>query len=87
MSLKDEYELFVVQPKQKHLKGLVAQVIKHCKDEMVLGKELPYVLTLDKAEITSVHELTTLLKDEGIDCAACFTNYSFSVEVTIHKFI
>ena len=38
MSLKDEYELFVVQPKQKHLKGLVAQVIKQCKDEMVLGK-------------------------------------------------
>lgn len=86
MSLKDEYELFVVKPKQNHLKGLVSQVIKHCKDEMALGEELPYVLTLDNAEINSVHELTPLLKDEGIDCSACF-NSTLGIEVTIHKFI
>ena len=86
MSLKDEYELFVVQPKQKHLKGLVSQVIKHCKDEMIRGEELPYVLTLDNVEIYSVHELTPLLKDEGIDCSACF-NQLLGIEVTIHKFI
>lgn len=86
MSLKDEYELFVVQPKQKHLKGLVSQVIKHCKDEMVFGRELPYVVTLDNVEINSVHDLTPLLKDEGIDCSASF-KLTFSIEVTIHNFI
>ena len=53
---------------------------------MALGEELPYVLTLDNAEINSVHELTPLLKDEGIDCSASF-NSTLGIEVTIHKFI
>ena len=87
MSLKLEYQFRVVEPKQKHLKSLVDKVVKYCKDQMSDGEELPYVLKLENAEINSVHDLTVLLKEEGIESNACFTDYSFSVEVTVTDFI
>lgn len=86
MNLKDEYEFFVTNPKQEHLESLVSKVIKHCKDEMTRGKELPYVVTLDNVEINSVHDLTAPLKEEGVNCSASF-KLLYSIEVTVHNFI
>lgn len=87
MSLKLEYQLRVVEPKQKHLKGLVDQVIKHCRDQISKGEELPYVLELEQTEINYVHDLTNLLKEEGISSSACFTGDYSSIEVTVAEFI
>lgn len=86
MSLKAEYYLFVMQPKQKYLKCLVDEVVTYCKSEMIKGSELPYVVELKAGSVTSVHDLTPLLKDIGIECTAYFETRS-TIKVTVNKFI
>ena len=88
MSLKLEYQLKVVEPKQKHLESLVAQVFAHCKDKIDGCNELPYVIRLDDANIDSTHDLTSALVEVGVESNACFiTGYYDSIEVTVTNFI
>ena len=87
MSLKFEYQVKVVEPKQKYLKGLVDQVVAHCKDKIDGCNELPYVIRLDDANIDSTHDLTSALVEVGVESNACFTGYYDSIEVTVTNFI
>lgn len=86
VSLKDQYEKLVLTPKQEHLKDLTDEVLNKCKTLMLLKTELPYVISLENVHISSVHDLTPLLKAEGIECTATFDLYT-SIKVTITNFI
>ena len=86
LSLKVQYEKLVLTPKQEHLKDLTAEVLSKCKTLMLLKTELPYVINLENVHISSVHDLTPLLKAEGIECTATFDLYT-SIKVTITNFI
>lgn len=86
VSLKDQYEKLVLTPKQEHLKDLTDEVLSKCKMLMLLKTELPYVINLENVHISSVHDLTPLLKDKGIECTANFDLYT-TIKVTITNFI
>ena len=86
VSLKEQYEKLVLTPKQEHLKDLTDEVLNKCKTLMLLKTELPYVIDLENVKISSVHDLTPLLKAEGIECTATFDLYT-SIKVTITNFI
>ena len=86
ISLKEQYAKSVLTPKQEHLKALVNETTNACKLLMLLNKELPYVIYLENVQISSVHDLTPLLKAVGIECTACFDLYT-SIKVTITNFI
>lgn len=86
VSLKDQYEELVLAPKQEHLKYLTDEVLNKCKTLMLLKTELPYVINLENVHISSVHDLTPLLKAEGIECTATFDLYT-TIKVTITNFI
>lgn len=86
VSLKDQYEKLVLTPKQEHLKDLTDEVLNKCKTLMLLKTELPYVINLENVNISSVHDLTPLLKAEGIECTATFDLYT-TIKVTITNFI
>lgn len=86
VSLKEQYDELVLTPKKEHLKDLADEVISKCKTFMLLKAELPYVINLENVRINSVHDLTPLLKAEGIECAACFDSYT-TIEVTVTNFI
>lgn len=86
VSLKEQYEKLVLTPKQEHLKDLTDEVLNKCKTLMLLKTELPYVINLENVHISSVHDLTPLLKAEGIECTATFDLYT-TIKVTITNFI
>lgn len=86
VSLKEQYKRLVLTSKQEHLKDLTDEVVCRCRTLMLLRVELPYVINLDNVRISSVHDLTPLLKAEGIECTACFDSPT-AIEVTITNFI
>ena len=86
VSLKEQYAKSVLTPKQEHLKDLVSETINACKLLMLLSTELPYVIHLKNVRISSVHDLTSLLKSEGIECTTCFDSHT-TIDVTITNFI
>ena len=86
ISLKEQYAKSVLTPKQEHLKDLTDEVINACKLLMLLNIELPYVIYLKNVRIKSVHDLTPLLEDEGIECTACFGSHT-TIKVTVTNFI
>ena len=86
VSLKEQYEKLVLTPKQEHLRDLTDEVVSKCRALVLLKIELPYLVCLKNVRINSVHDLTTLLKAEGIECTACFDSYT-TIEVTVTNFI
>lgn len=88
MSLKEAYRTKVLNTKQKYVISLSEDVIKRCEDLIDTGNELPYIITLDKTGLDTVHDLVRLLKSKGVECSAFFMDTTFrSVDVTVTDFI
>jgi len=86
VSLKERYETLVLAPKQEHLRDLTNEVLSRCGTLISLKIKLPYLIYLENVRIDSVHNLTPLLKAEGIECT-CYFHSCTTIEVTVTNFI